>query len=85
MDLITSLPKSRHYDAIFVLVDRLSKMVCLAPTRTTVSAELLATTFTHIYAGPYLFICFLQSAGSKHANGTCSPFRKQEAYNTTHL
>ena len=48
MDLITSLPKSHLYDAIFVVVDRLSKMVCLAPTHTTVSAEKLATLFVDL-------------------------------------
>jgi hypothetical protein len=40
MDFITQLPQSiTHYDAIFVVVDRLTKMVHFAPTTTTVTAE----------------------------------------------
>ena len=43
MDLITQLPRTRSgMDAIFVCVDRLSKMVHVAPTTTTVTAPKLA-------------------------------------------
>lgn len=46
MDLITALPTTpRGYDAILVVVDRLSKMLCLVPTKKTVSADQLATLF----------------------------------------
>lgn len=41
-DLIVDLPKSRNYDAIFVVVDRLSKMVRTIPTTKSVTAEGLA-------------------------------------------
>ena len=40
MDFVMGLPRTgRHNDAIFVLVDRLSKYVHLVPTTSTVSAE----------------------------------------------
>ena len=43
MDLITQLPTTKSsMDAIFICVDRLSKMVHLAPTTTTVTAPKLA-------------------------------------------
>jgi hypothetical protein len=43
MDLITDLPCTANgHDAIWVVVDRLSKMVHLQPTRKTVTAEQLA-------------------------------------------
>jgi hypothetical protein len=46
MDLITQLPKSRSgFDAIFVVVDKLTKMVHFIPTTTNVNAPQLAHTF----------------------------------------
>jgi hypothetical protein len=46
MDLITQLPKSRSgYDAIYVVVDKLTKMVHFIPTHTSVSAPQLAQLF----------------------------------------
>ena len=46
MDLITSLPKTKDgFDAIFVVVDRLSKMIHCIPTQTTVDAPGLAKLF----------------------------------------
>ena len=45
MDLITSLPTSDNYDAIFVIVDRFSKMAHFIPTNTTADAPTLATLF----------------------------------------
>jgi hypothetical protein len=46
MDLITQLPRSRSgCDAIVVFVDKLTKMVHLAPTHTTVTAPQLAHIF----------------------------------------
>ncbi|KAJ3502093.1 hypothetical protein NLJ89_g9041 [Agrocybe chaxingu] len=41
-DLITDLPRSKGFDSIFVVVDRLSKMVRVVPTKKTVSSEGLA-------------------------------------------
>ncbi|GIL63102.1 hypothetical protein Vafri_17024, partial [Volvox africanus] len=51
MDLITQLPKTRkNHDAIIVFVDRLSKMVHLAPTTTSCTAEDVAHLFTeHVW------------------------------------
>ena len=46
MDLITDLPVTPSgYNAIVVVVDRLSKMVHLMPTKTTVTAPALAKLF----------------------------------------
>ena len=48
MDLITQLPTTKSgMDAIFVCVDRLSKMVHLAPTTTTVTAPKLAKIYVN--------------------------------------
>jgi len=46
MDLIIFLPRTRSgFDAIFVVVDRYSKMIHLIPTTSTVTAPQLATLF----------------------------------------
>ena len=46
LDLITALPKTKEgYDALFVVVDRLSKMIHVAPCKTTVTASQLASIF----------------------------------------
>ena len=46
MDLITGLPRTKDgFDAIFVVVDRLSKMLHCIPTRTKVTAPELAKLF----------------------------------------
>jgi hypothetical protein len=42
MDLITGLPKKQGFDAVLVVVDRLSKMVVLIPGRETMSAATVA-------------------------------------------
>ena len=44
-DFITQLPPSGEYDAIFVVVDRLTKQVHFAPTRSNVTAEQTADLF----------------------------------------
>jgi hypothetical protein len=50
MDFITGLPLSNGFDAILVVVDRLSKMAHFIPTTTTVTAEGLAKLFQdHIW------------------------------------
>ena len=51
MDFITQLPETRKgHDAILVFVDRLSKMVHFAPTRTDVSAKGVAQLFfEHVF------------------------------------
>eukprot|EP00798_Chlamydomonas_sp_ICE-L_P011986 gene11986-biopygen9957 len=48
MDFIVGLPKSEGYDMIFVIVDRLTKMVKLAPCKTTDGAEEIAKIFHRI-------------------------------------
>ena len=49
MDLITQLPESDNSDAIFVVVDRFSKMAHFILTTTTADAPALAQLFlTHI-------------------------------------
>ena len=45
MDLITQLPHSNAYDAIFIIVDRFSKMAHFIPTNTTADANTLAHLF----------------------------------------
>ena len=47
-DVITQLPESEGYDAIFVTVDRLTKMVHLAPTHSTVDAPDTADLFLNL-------------------------------------
>ena len=50
MDFIVELPKSEGYDAIYVCVDRLTKMAHFIPTNTTVTAEQTAQLFyRHIW------------------------------------
>jgi hypothetical protein len=38
MDFITNLPLSKGYDSLFVVVDRLSKVVVVAPCNKTITA-----------------------------------------------
>ena len=46
MDLIVSLPKTKNgYDAIFVVVDRLTKMMHAIPITTNINAPQLAHVF----------------------------------------
>jgi hypothetical protein len=50
MDVVTGLPNSSGHDAIWVVVDRLTKMRHLVPCSTTIDAEGLANLFmTHIF------------------------------------
>jgi transposase InsO family protein len=50
MDFIVELPKSEGYDAIYICVDRLTKMPHFIPTNTTVTAEQTAQLFyRHIW------------------------------------
>lgn len=49
LDLITALPLSHSYDAIFVIVDRFSKMAVFIPTTTeTTAAHLADLVYRHI-------------------------------------
>jgi transposase InsO family protein len=45
MDFVTGLPSSKGYDAIWVVVDRLTKMIHFAPYSTMIDAEGLADLF----------------------------------------
>ena len=45
MDYIVELPKSEGYDAIYVCVDRFTKMAHFIPTHTTVTVEQTAQLF----------------------------------------
>ena len=45
MDFVVGLPKSRDFDAIWVVVDRLSKQRHFVPCMTTIDAQGLATLF----------------------------------------
>ena len=50
MDFVTGLPESGTYDAVWVVVDRLTKVRHLVPYNSTVDAEQLADLFlTHIF------------------------------------
>jgi len=42
IDIIGPLPKSNRQDAIIVIVDRFTKMICLKATTTNVSSEEIA-------------------------------------------
>jgi hypothetical protein len=45
MDLIVELPSSNGFDAIFVCVDRLTKMAHFMPTHSTITAEQAASLY----------------------------------------
>ena len=45
MDFVVGLPKSQGFDAIWVVVDRLSKQRQFAPCKTTIDAKVLAELF----------------------------------------
>jgi transposase InsO family protein len=50
MDFITDLPLSKGFDSLFVVVDRLSKAVVLAPCNKTITAEETAKLYmTHVW------------------------------------
>jgi len=49
-DMIGPLPKSRNYNAIFVVVDKLTKMIIAVPTTTTLTAQGTARIFqNHVF------------------------------------
>jgi hypothetical protein len=39
MDFITDLPSSRNFDAIFVIIDQLTKMAHFVPCKKTITKE----------------------------------------------
>ena len=45
MDFVVGLPKSKGFDALWVVVDRLSKQQHFVPCLTTIDAQGLATLF----------------------------------------
>ena len=51
MDFIVKLPRSEGFDAILVIVDRLTKMSLFIPTTTNVTSEQLADLYvTHVFS-----------------------------------
>ena len=47
MDLITDLPSSRNFDAIFVIVDQLTMMAFFVPYKKTITWEEIARLFVN--------------------------------------
>lgn len=47
MDFVTGLPLSNNYDAILVVIDRLTKMKHLIPCNNTIGSEELAKLYLH--------------------------------------
>jgi hypothetical protein len=45
MDFITDLPSSRNFDAIFIIVDRLTKMAHFVPCKKTITKNETARLF----------------------------------------
>jgi hypothetical protein len=45
MDFITNLPSSRNFDAIFVIIDQLTKMAYFVPCMNTITGEEIARLF----------------------------------------
>ena len=80
MDVITGLPWSNGFDAIWVVVDRLTKMRHFVPYRTTTSAQDLADMFiTDIFVSmAYLIIsCLIEELSLRAISGnTCVPVFK---------
>ena len=47
MDFVVGLPESKGYDAIWVVVDRLTKLRHMVPCKSTCTSEDLADLFLH--------------------------------------
>jgi transposase InsO family protein len=70
MDFVTRLPNSKGYDAIWVVVDRLTKMRHFVPCSTTIDAEELANLFiTHIFRLYGLPDAIVSDQGPQFASG----------------
>ena len=71
MNFIVSLPRtSESYDSIFVVVDRLSKMAHLIPTRSTATAAEIAHLFSYTSFASMVFL--LKSSPTVIANSPAS-------------
>ena len=69
MDFVTGLPWSEGYDAIMVVVDRLTKMRHFVPCRTTTSANDLADLIiTHVFQSHSLPDEIISDRGPQFAN-----------------
>lgn len=70
LDLITGLPQSQGYDAILVIIDRLSKLLHAIPTNDTISAEGVARMFRdHVWRHHGLPEQVISDRGSQFVSG----------------
>jgi len=68
MDFVTGLPWSKGNDAIWVVVDRLTKMRHLVPCRTTIDAPTLADLFLdNIWKHHGLLLTIISDRGPQFA------------------
>jgi hypothetical protein len=51
MDFITNFPSSRTFDAIFIIVDQLTKMAHFVPCKKTITGEKTAVDTVYQYRG----------------------------------
>jgi hypothetical protein len=91
MDFITQLPKtSRGHDAIFVIVDKLTKMVHLMPTTTKATAEqtakLYADNVWKLHGVPHVVVSDRDKLFTSHfARALCQSIGTQQAMSTAYL
>jgi hypothetical protein len=84
-DMIVQLPESNGYDSILVVVDRLSKMIRLAPTTTEVTSIGVAKLYRdHVWRSHGMPIEILSDRGSTFASAVMRELNKLLGI-TTHL
>jgi hypothetical protein len=72
MDFITDLPSSRKFDAIFIIVDWLTKMAFFVPWKKTITREEIARLFVdNVYQYLGLFDDIISNRGPQFVSKFC--------------